>query len=192
MPSDVFEYAWRKLRLRFLSGAERTKPLRDVSAGRARACEIKDMRKNSVKNRRINDEVRKSLAGIIRDIKDPRVSPMTSVIEVEVAPDLKNCKVWISVLGSEQDKVNTMKGLKSANGFIRGELAHRVNLRNTPELHFIEDDSIAYGVEMGHRIDEVKAQDAAAEEARRAKGIDINDTSAYVSEEEDEIEEDEE
>ncbi len=138
------------------------------------------MRKNSIKNRRINDEVRKSLAGIIRDIKDPRVSPMTSVIEVEVAPDLKNCKIWISVLGSEEEKTQTMKGLKRASGFIRGELAHRVNLRNTPELHFIQDDSIEYGVEMGHRIDEVKALDAAAEEQRRERGIDINDTSAYV------------
>lgn len=138
------------------------------------------MRKNSVKNRRINDEVRKSLAGIIRDIKDPRVSPMTSVIEVEVAPDLKNCKIWISVLGSPEDQAQTMKGLRSASGFIRGELAHRVNLRNTPELHFIQDDSIAYGVEMGRRIDEVKAQDAASEAQRREQGIDINDTSAYV------------
>ncbi len=138
------------------------------------------MRKNSVKNRRINDEVRKSLAAIIRDIKDPRVSPMTSVIEVEVAPDLKNCKVWISVLGGEEEQKNTMQGLKSACGFIRRELAHQVNLRNTPELHFLQDDSIAYGVEMAHRIDEVKAQDAAAEESRRSRGIDINDTSAYV------------
>ncbi len=138
------------------------------------------MRKNSVKNRRINDEVRKSLAAIIRDIKDPRVSPMTSVIEVEVAPDLKNCKVWISVLGGEEEQKKTMQGLKSACGFIRRELAHQVNLRNTPELHFLQDDSIAYGVEMAHRIDEVKAQDAAAEESRRSRGIDINDTSAYV------------
>ncbi len=105
---------------------------------------------------------------------------MTSVIEVEVAPDLKNCKVWISVLGGEEEQKNTMQGLKSACGFIRRELAHQVNLRNTPELHFLQDDSIAYGVEMAHRIDEVKAQDAAAEESRRSRGIDINDTSAYV------------
>lgn len=147
------------------------------------------MRKNSVKNRRINDEVRKSLAAIIRDIKDPRVSPMTSVIEVEVAPDLKNCKVWISVLGTEEDQKKTMQGLRSATGFIRRELAHQVNLRNTPELHFLQDTSIAYGVEMAHKIDEVKAQDAAAEEERRSRGIDINDTSAY-EDDSDETEED--
>ena len=138
------------------------------------------MRKNSVKSRRINDEVRKNLAQILRDIKDPRVSPMTSVTMVEVAPDLKTCKVWISVLGSQEAVQETMQGLKSANGFIRRELAHRVNLRNTPELMFIPDDSIAYGVEMSHRIDEVVAADEAADEERRAHGIDIDDTSAYV------------
>ena len=137
------------------------------------------MRKNSVKNRRINDEVRKSLAEIIRNIKDPRVSVMTSVMEAEVAPDLKNCKVWISVLGSPEEGTRTMQGLKSASGFIRSELARRVNLRNTPELHFFLDDSIAYGVEMAHRIDEVKAMDEEAERERREKGIDNNDVSAY-------------
>lgn len=125
------------------------------------------MKKNSVKNRKINDEVRRVLAQIISGgIKDPRISPMTSVLAVEVAPDLKTCKAWISVYGDEEKKQATMEGLASAAGFIRGELAHRVNLRNTPQLQFILDDSIAYGVEMSHRIDEVRAQDRLAEEAR--------------------------
>lgn len=107
------------------------------------------MRKNSVKNRKINDEVRRVLAQIISGgIKDPRISPMTSVLAVEVAPDLKTCKVWVSVYGDDQKKQDTMEGLGSAAGFIRGELARRVNLRNTPQLRFLLDDSIAYGVEM--------------------------------------------
>lgn len=72
-----------------------------------------------------------------------------------------------------------MEGIRSANGFIRSELAHRVNLRNTPELHFILDDSIAYGVEMGHKIDEVTAADEEADRERREKGIDIDDLSGY-------------
>ena len=135
------------------------------------------MRKNSVKNRKVNDVVMRELAQILRDIKDPRVSPMTSVLSVEVAPDLKNCKVWISVLGSPEEGKRTMEGIRSANGFIRSELAHRVNLRNTPELHFILDDSIAYGVEMGHKIDEVTAADEEADRERREKGIDIDDLS---------------
>lgn len=137
------------------------------------------MRKNSVKNRKVNDVVLRELTQILRDVKDPRISPMTSVLSVEVAPDLKNCKVWISVLGSAEDGKRTMEGIRSANGFIRSELAHRVNLRNTPELHFILDDSIAYGVEMGHRIDEVTAADKEADEERRKKGIDIDDLSGY-------------
>lgn len=125
------------------------------------------LKKNSVKNRKINDEVRRTLSQIIAGgIKDPRISPMTSVLAVEVAPDLKTCKAWISVYGDEEKKKQTMEGLASASGFIRGELARRVNLRNTPQLKFISDDSIAYGVEMSHRIDEVTAADRRAMEER--------------------------
>ncbi len=125
------------------------------------------MRKNSVKNRRINDEVMKALSEIIRgDLKDPRISPLTSVVAVNVAPDLKTCKVWISVYGDAEAGKRTMDGIRSASGFIRGELARRVNLRNTPELTFLFDDSIAYGVAMSKKIDEVTAHDRLAEEQR--------------------------
>ena len=119
------------------------------------------MSKNSIKNIRLNSEVQKELSSIIRDVKDPRVSPWASVIEVYVAPDLKTCKVWISVLGSEEDRDNTIRGLESAAGFIRHELAHRMNLRNTPELTFISDSSTEYGVDMIHKIDEIVAEDEA-------------------------------
>ena len=140
------------------------------------------MRKNSVKNRKINDEVRRVLAQIISGgIKDPRISPMTSVLAVEVAPDLKTCKVWVSVYGDDRKKQETMEGLNSASGFIRGELARRVNLRNTPQLRFILDDSIAYGVEMSRRIDEVRAADLRAEEMRDEQPEEVSD---QVSEEE--------
>ncbi len=116
------------------------------------------MRKNSVKNTRINGEVQKELASLIRgEIKDPRISPWTSVVSVEVSPDLKTCKAWISVLGNEEDIQNTLKGLQSAEGYIRRELARRINLRNTPEIRFIMDQSIAYGVDMSKKIDEVIA-----------------------------------
>ena len=139
------------------------------------------MRKNSVKNRKINDEVRRVLAQIISGgIKDPRVSPMTSVLAVEVAPDLKTCKVWVSVYGDDQKKKDTMEGLNSASGFIRGELARKVNLRNTPQLQFILDDSIAYGVEMSRRIDEVLAEDPRAE-SQRADEAEAEDQSVEDS-----------
>ena len=113
------------------------------------------MRKNSIKNTRINAEVQKELCNIIRELKDPRVGLMTSVTAVEVAPDLKTCKAYISVLGAEEQKADTMKGLKSAEGFIRRQLAKELNLRNTPEIKFILDDSIAYGVAMSKMIADV-------------------------------------
>lgn len=118
------------------------------------------MRKNSIKNTRINGEVQRVLAEIIRgEIKDPRISPWTSVVAVEVAPDLKSCKAWISVLGDEEARINTLQGLKSAEGFIRRQLARIINLRNTPDITFVVDQSIEYGVNMSHRIDEVIALD---------------------------------
>ena len=114
------------------------------------------MRKNSIKNTRINAEVQKELSNIIRgEIKDPRIHPMTSVMAVEVAPDLKTCKAFISVLGSEEAKQSTIRGLKSAEGYIRRQLAKNLNLRNTPEIRFILDESIEYGVNMSKLIDDV-------------------------------------
>ena len=118
------------------------------------------MRKNSIKNTRINGEVQRELANIIRGgIKDPRISPLTSVVAVEVAPDLKTCKAYISVLGDSEAQKATLAGLKSAEGYIRRELAHTVNLRNTPEIRFILDQSIEYGVHMSKIIDVVTAKD---------------------------------
>ena len=114
------------------------------------------MRKNSVKNTRVNGEVQRVLAEIIRgEIKDPRIGALTSVVAVEVAPDLRSCKAWISVLGGEEEREATLAGLKSAEGFIRRQLAQRINLRNTPEITFVMDQSIEYGVNMSRKIDEI-------------------------------------
>ena len=118
------------------------------------------MRKNSIKNTRINGEVQKELSTIIRnEIKDPRIHPMTSVMAVEVAPDLKTCKAYISVLGEKEAKEATIKGLKSAEGYIRRQLAHNMNLRNTPEIRFILDESIEYGETMTKLIDDIAKKD---------------------------------
>lgn len=114
------------------------------------------MRKNSIKNTRVNGEVQRELSNIIRGgIKDPRVAPMTSVVAVEVAPDLKTCKAYISVLGDEKAQEDTIKGIQSAEGYIRRELARKLNMRNTPEIKFVMDQSIAYGVAMSKMIDDV-------------------------------------
>ena len=114
------------------------------------------MRKNSIKNTRINGEVLRELSNIVRgEIKDPRIAPMTSVVAVEVAPDLKTCKAYISVLGDEEAQKNTLIGLRSAEGYIRTKLAKSINLRNTPEIRFILDQSIEYGIRMSKMISDV-------------------------------------
>ena len=114
------------------------------------------MRKNRIKYSRMNGEVQREISRIIaQEIKDPRIHPMTSVLSVEVTPDLKYAKVFVSVLGSEEEKENTKAGLKSAASHVRSQLAKSLNLRNTPELTFIMDDSIEYGIQMSKRIDEL-------------------------------------
>ena len=114
------------------------------------------MRKNSIKNTRINGEVQKELSKLITtEIKDPRISPWTSVVAVEVAPDLKTAKVYVSVLGNEEVQQDTLRGLKSAAPFMRSQLAKSINLRNTPELKFVMDQSIEYGVNMSKLIHDV-------------------------------------
>ena len=92
-------------------------------------------------------------------IKDPRINPMTSVISVEVTPDLKFAKVFVSVLGNDEDRETTHQGLLSASSHIRSQLAKQLNLRNTPELTFVMDDSIEYGIKMSKRIDELKKEE---------------------------------
>lgn len=123
------------------------------------------MRKNSVKNNRVNEEVMRELSNIIRgEIKDPRINPMTSVVACEVAPDLKTAKAYISVLGDEKSQQDTMAGLRSAEGYIRRALAKSINLRNTPEIHFILDQSIEYGIMMSKKIDEISHKSSSVEE----------------------------
>ena len=118
------------------------------------------MRKNSIKNVRINAEVQRELSNIIRnEVKDPRIHMLTSVVSVIVAPDLKTCKAYIRVLGSTEEGEATVAGLKSAEGFIRSQLAKNLNLRNTPQIQFILDQSIEYGVNMTRKIEELAEEE---------------------------------
>lgn len=114
------------------------------------------MKKTSHKNQRVNGEVMRELSRIISmEIKDPRINPMTSVTDVIVTPDLKYCKAFISVLGDKESADETLEGLRNASGYIRRELARSINLRNTPEITFVVDNSIEYGIAMSKKIDEV-------------------------------------
>ena len=125
------------------------------------------MRKNSIKNIRINEEVKRELTNIIRnEVKDPRIHPMTSVLSAEVTADLKYCKVSVSVLGTEEEAQATLEGLKSATKFIRNQLARSVNLRNTPEITFVLNPSIEYGIHISRildSLDDLHEQDPDAE-----------------------------
>ena len=105
---------------------------------------------------RVNDEITKELANIIRgELKDPRIGVMTSVRRVATNEDLKYRKICINVLGNDEEKKEVMKGLKSASGYIRHLLAERINLRITPELMFRLDDSVEYGIKMSKLIEQI-------------------------------------
>lgn len=93
---------------------------------------------------RINEEIQRELSSLIPNVKDPRVSGMISVTAVDTTPDLRYAKVYISVL-DKSDCAQVLKGLKSASGFLRRELGHSLQLRYTPELTFVRDDSIDKG-----------------------------------------------
>lgn len=109
---------------------------------------------NSRQNK-INEEVMRELSSIIRELKDSRIPLMTSVIAVNVTKDLKYAKAYISVMGDEKVQKEALAGLKSAAGFVRRELARRIDLRNTPEILFEIDHSIEYGAKINRIIKEI-------------------------------------
>ena len=105
---------------------------------------------------RINEEIQRELAQIVRtEIQDPRVGSLTSVIRAQTTSDLKFCKVFVSVLGNDEEKQSVMVGLKNASGFMRRLLAERINLRNTPELTFKLDDSLEHSIRMNELMHQI-------------------------------------
>ncbi|MCR5213187.1 MAG: 30S ribosome-binding factor RbfA [Eubacterium sp.] len=119
------------------------------------------MRGNNSRGARVNSDMQRVLSHVIQfEIKDPRVSKLVSVSKCQVTNDLKEAKCYISVLGNDEDGESTIKGLDSAKGFIRKRVAESLNMRYTPELHFILDKSIEYGVMMSKKIDDILANDS--------------------------------
>ncbi len=113
------------------------------------------MKKSSNRMTRISDEVKREVANVIRmELKDPRVQSMTTVTKATVTNDLKHAKIFVSILGNEKDKEKVLEGLKNASGYIRRQLATKINLRNTPELKFVIDDSLETSFRINKLIEE--------------------------------------
>lgn len=109
---------------------------------------------------RVNDAIRVELSDIIRRrVKDPRIGALTSVTEVITSADLKHARVFISGMGSEDEKSATLKSLKSAAGFLRTELSKRLTMRSTPELIFERDDSIERGAHLLEMMDHLSSDE---------------------------------
>ena len=104
---------------------------------------------------KINEEVRRELAAVIRELKDSRIPMMTSVVAVHVTNDLSYAKCYISVMGDEEVQKNALKGLKSAAGFVRREVGRRINLRHTPEFIFEIDHSIEHGAYINQMLSDL-------------------------------------
>lgn len=113
----------------------------------------------SVREEKISTELKRELSVLLRDIKDPRIPLMTSVMKTEVTKDLKFAKIYVSVMGNSEEKKNALKGLKSASSFLRREISRRLNLRITPELNFVIDDSIEYGNHILEVIEKISKEE---------------------------------
>ena len=105
---------------------------------------------------RINDLLRKELSDLLaRHVKDPRLGPLLTIIDVETSPDLRHARIFISVLGTPEQKDEALSGLRSATRFLRHELGERLDLRRVPELTFLQDDSIERGARILAMLDHV-------------------------------------
>lgn len=111
---------------------------------------------NKKRLNRISEEVKRVVSELIqREIKDPRINPFTSVTKVEVTNDLSYANIYISIMGNDDDKQNTLEGLKSARGFIRREIGNRIDLRHAPEPVFHIDESIEHSLYISKLIDKI-------------------------------------
>lgn len=116
------------------------------------------------KNARHGEDIHRELTAIFRSLKDPRIDPMLSIVRTELSRDGSSCKVYVSSLEGLQRAEESVKGLKSAAGFIRREVGLRLAMRHTPEFHFIADNSIEYGVHISRLLREIVPEDGETEE----------------------------
>lgn len=109
---------------------------------------------STVKIGRISEDIKKELSILFRELKDPRISKMLSIIKINLSNDLSHCKVYVSAIEGYDKTLESIEGLKSASGFIRKEIARRLKIRQTPTFHFIADDSIEYSANINKILHE--------------------------------------
>ena len=107
------------------------------------------------KNSRLAEDIKREMTAIIRELKDPRIAPMTSIVRVELSGDMSHCKIFVSCIEGLETAKQSVKGLESGEGFIKRELFHRLKMRKCPELKFIADDSIAHSAEINKMLNEI-------------------------------------
>ena len=110
---------------------------------------------------RITQDIKREISAILRELKDPRISDLLSVVKVSVSNDMSHCKVYVSALEGMEKTKESVVGLKSATGYIKRELSNRLHLRKCPELTFVADDSIEYGVHISHLLREIVPEEEA-------------------------------
>ncbi|RQD67798.1 MAG: 30S ribosome-binding factor RbfA [Tindallia sp. MSAO_Bac2] len=126
---------------------------------------------------RVNEEYKKAISQLLRtELKDPRISSMTSVVSVDVTRDFSYAYIYVSVLGSKEEKESTIEGLEKSAGFVRREMGRKVSLRHTPEVIFKLDESIEYGVNMAQKIEELN-QNKSSENKKVSMDEDDNNES---------------
>lgn len=104
------------------------------------------------KNGRMAEDIKREMTAILRELKDPRIDPMLTIVRADLSGDMSHCKIYISCYEGMEKAIESAKGLKNAEGFIRRELFHRLKMRKSPELKFIADDSIAHSAEINKKL----------------------------------------
>lgn len=108
---------------------------------------------------RLSEDIYRELSALFRELKDPRIDPLLSIVHIDLTNDLSYCKVYVSSLGGRERAESSVKGLKSAKGWLKRELFHRIKMRKCPDLIFIADTSIEYGAYMEKKINDVWKKD---------------------------------
>lgn len=107
------------------------------------------------KNGRMNEDIKREMTAILRELKDPRIDPMLTIVRTELSGDMSSCKIFVSSYEGIEKAKESVKGLSNGSGFIRRELFHRLKMRKSPELKFIADDSIAHSAEINKKLSEL-------------------------------------